>query len=122
MSEGRNRDYKQVIIVRKDLKMRRGKEISQGCHACLAAVIHNLDHPDVKAWLVGAFTKITVVVNSEEELLAVYNRAKEEGLICDLIQDSGFTEFHGTKTYTTVAIGPHRNEVIDTITGNLKLY
>lgn len=122
MSEEPNRDYKQVIVVRKDLKMRRGKEISQGCHACLAAVIHNLDHPDVKAWLAGAFTKITVVVNSEEELLAVYNTAKEAGLICDLIKDAGLTEFHGVKTHTTVAIGPHRNDVIDSVTGNLKLY
>jgi len=113
---------KQVIVIRKDLKMRRGKEIAQGCHACMKATLENMDHPDVKEWLSGPFAKIVVTVNSEEELLEIYQKAKDAKLVCSLIQDAGRTEFHGELTYTTVAVGPAHNDQIDQITGNLKLY
>jgi PTH2 family peptidyl-tRNA hydrolase len=134
---------KQVIVIRKDLKMRRGKEIAQGGHAVMHSVLRNMDHPDVKAWLgldperdytISEFVatlgsedsflgkKITVRVNSEEELLGVYEQAKSAGLICSLIQDKGFTEFNGVMTYTTVAIGPGDADTIDKITGDLVLY
>lgn len=114
-------DYKQVIVVRKDLKMRRGKESAQCCHASLGVTLDNIDHPDVKAWLKGRFAKIVVSVDSEEELMEVYNNAREAGLICSLILDAGFTEFNGVPTYTSVAVGPSTNEKVDAITGHLKL-
>lgn len=53
--------------------------------------------PDVVAhWLNNAFAKIVVSVNSEEELLNVYNKAKDAGIACSLIQDAGRTEFKGS--------------------------
>lgn len=73
-------------------------------------------------WLFNEmFTKITVYVNSEAELLEVYNKAKEKGLICSLITDAGLTEFNGVPTKTAVAIGPCWAEEVDGITGNLPL-
>jgi peptidyl-tRNA hydrolase len=33
-------DVKQVIVIRRDLKMRRGKEIAQGAHASGAWLMH----------------------------------------------------------------------------------
>jgi len=76
---------------------------------------------EVKDWLENRFAKIVVGVDSKDELLTIYNEAVEARLICSLILDSGFTEFGGVSTYTAVAIGPADNELIDKITGGLKL-
>ncbi len=116
-----DRGYKQVLVIRKDLKVRRGKEIAQCAHASLKAVMENRFHPDVMRWSKGRFTKIAVSVDSEEELMNIYNQAKENGLVCSLILDAGFTEFDGVPTYTAVAVGPSTNEKVDAITGHLKL-
>jgi PTH2 family peptidyl-tRNA hydrolase len=120
-------EVKQVIVIRKDLKMRRGKEIAQGSHASIKwlaekAVKGSKFTVDEKAWLEGSFTKICLQVNSEEELLDVYQRALAAGLTAKLITDAGRTEFDGVPTRTCIAIGPNKAQEIDKITGNLKLY
>jgi PTH2 family peptidyl-tRNA hydrolase len=132
---------KQVIVMRKDLSMRKGKMISQGAHAALKVffdfrrsvikfgntIQYTISLPEgntgkeINDWVEGIFTKICCGVNSEEELLSIYNRAKEKGLPCSLIQDSGLTEFGGISTYTCCAIGPANSELIDPITGGLSL-
>ncbi len=112
---------KQIIVMRKDLKMPRGKEIAQGAHASMKATLLHMDDSRVKEWLSGMFTKIAVGVNSEEELLDVLNRAKEAGVIAELITDSGLTVFNGVPTNTCIAVGPDTNENLQAITGNLKL-
>lgn len=128
---------KQVIVVRKDLNMRKGKMIAQGAHASMGAIISgaykhdsDLDHSnnimipldvDLDQWLSGAFTKIALCVNSEEELLTLHRVAIDKGLRHFLVRDSGKTEFDGVPTYTSLAIGPAKNEVINEITGHLKL-
>jgi len=133
-------DTKQVIVIRKDLKMRKGKMVAQGAHASMKAVIDEGEFDkmdwgggdtdpqliitlseDMNAWLIGLFTKICVSVDSEEELLTIYEQAKEAGLHCSLIQDAGLTEFDGVPTYTAVAVGPASREDCDKITGNLPL-
>jgi len=113
---------KQVIVVRRDLKMRRGKEISQGAHASLKATLDYIDHPYVKEWLADIFTKIGVYVDSEKELLELYDRVSNDSDIpCSLIRDNGQTEFKGVDTYTAVAVGPAPRNMIDEFTGHLKL-
>jgi PTH2 family peptidyl-tRNA hydrolase len=61
-------------------------------------------------------------VETEEELLEVYNKAKEKGMISCLITDKGLTEFNGVPTITCCAIGPAWSDELDEITGNLKLF
>ena len=131
---------KQVIVIRKDLNMRKGKMIVQGCHASMKVILdlmtENLHprEPDVRFqtnwigtnsplhnWITGSFTKICVSVDSEDELMSIYNNAKENEILCALITDNGFTEFHGVPTITCCAIGPDESEKIDKITGHLKL-
>jgi PTH2 family peptidyl-tRNA hydrolase len=73
-------------------------------------------------WIHEEFTKICLCVESEEELLDIYNRAKNEGLTVHLIQDAGHTEFNGVSTYTCLAIGPHYKSKIDSVTKDLKLF
>lgn len=132
---------KQIIVIRKDLKMRRGKEIAAGAHASLACILNLMksqngisekdgtftytfsqSNPNFHDWMMGHFRKITVTVNSEQELLDLYDKAQAAGIVCSKILDSGFTEFHGVKTYTAIALGPDSAEVLDPLTGSLPLY
>lgn len=112
---------KQALLIRTDLKMRRGKEIAQGAHASMKVTLENLEHPYVKEWLSGAFTKIALSVSSEAELEELVNQANANMLLTSKIIDSGRTEFHGIPTLTCAAIGPGPDELIDKITGHLKL-
>jgi len=124
-------ETKQVIVIRKDLKMRRGKEIAQGSHSSMAFLTRQLQSSkkntihlskEAQVWIENGFTKVCLKVNSEEELLDVYQRAKESGLETHLVTDSGKTEFNGVPTKTAVAIGPNESSKIDKITGDLELY
>lgn len=117
---------KQVIVIRNDLGMRKGKMIAQGAHASMLWLIKRIKNNEPfsveeEEWVNGKFTKICVRVNSVEELHSVYNRAKEAGLTTELVTDCGLTEFHGNPTDTCLCIGPHEAEKIDAITKNLSL-
>jgi PTH2 family peptidyl-tRNA hydrolase len=122
---------KQVIVIRKDLNMRKGKMIAQGAHASMKVFFDRLKPlengfsisltPEMQQWIQGDFRKIVVYVNSEEELLEIYKQAFDSNLPCALIQDNGLTEFNGVKTYTAVAIGPASDIKVDKITKDLPL-
>jgi peptidyl-tRNA hydrolase, PTH2 family len=124
-------EHKQVIVLRKDLNMRKGKMVAQGAHASMRALLQ-LGHVEqgnfvipldarIEPWLLGRFKKICVSVNSEAELLAVHEAARAAGLVSALIQDAGLTEFGNVPTYTSVAVGPDREDRVDAITGGLPL-
>ena len=137
-------DIKQVIVIRKDLNMRKGKMIAQGSHASMAVIFNYMipnylspktDIPcvfrielpqgdigkDMHEWMTGIFKKIVVGVDSLAELVNVYQAAKSAGLPCSIIEDKGLTEFGGEITITACAIGPASSEKIDPITKNLSL-
>lgn len=124
-------EHKQTIVLRKDLNMRKGKMVAQGAHASMRAILM-LGHREgerfvipldqrFEPWLLGRFKKICVSVNSEAELLALYQKSQAAGLITALIQDAGLTEFGGVPTYTALAVGPDTEERVDSITGTLPL-
>ena len=127
---------KQVIVIRRDLTMRRGKEIAQGSHAAMDFLVSamrtqlnisndviQLQLSDVeKKWITVGMAKICLQAHSEEELLDIHKKSLAAGLKSHLIQDSGRTEFAGVPTYTACAIGPDSSDRIDPITGTLKLY
>ena len=129
MSEERR--IKQVIVMRHDLKMRRGKQIAQGAHASMSFICRRLQEAGSvslgdfivaqQVWLTGAFAKVCCRVDSEEELMEIHDKALDAGLEVHLITDSGKTEFHGEPTNTCLAIGPDEAEKIDEITGHLQL-
>jgi len=124
--------------MRKDLNMRKGKMVAQGAHASMAAVLNRmviLSHKKeiqektlilesgtpMESWINGLFTKVCVSVDSESELIEIYEKAKDAGLIASIITDAGLTEFNGVPTKTCIAIGPNWSEEINEITGHLKL-
>ena len=126
---------KQVLIIRRDLKMTRGKEIAQAAHASMKVLLDQSSNevfngqrttkirhwPELTEWLYGSFAKIGLRVDSEQELLEIISRAKEANLPVAEIIDSGKTYFHGVPTLTCCAIGPAKSEEIDKITGHLRL-
>lgn len=130
-------NIRQTIVLRTDLKTRRGKDCSQAAHASMLSLVSqfnisnesnntnisttiNKDSP-LAMWLTGSFAKITLGCKDEEELLALYNKAKEMNIPVVLVTDNGKTEFHGVKTNTAIAIGPWYKDEIDLITKDLKL-
>jgi PTH2 family peptidyl-tRNA hydrolase len=115
-------DLKQVIVIRKDLKMRRGKEIAQGAHASISCLRNLVATRLEEEWLASGMTKICVTVDSEQELIDILILAQAAGLQVHLITDAGKTEFDGVPTKTCLAIGPDHSDKIDKITGHLKLY
>lgn len=123
-------DIKQVIVMRHDLGMRRGKQIAQGAHASMAFLLERIKrngvddfymNSDELDWLHGDHKKICCRVDSEEHLENIYEQAVDAGLTVRMITDNGLTEFNGTSTKTCLAIGPDISSKIDAITGDLKL-
>jgi len=113
---------KQVILMRKDLKMRRGKEIAQGSHASMAFLLNDSGTSNTKEWMEGGQTKVCLQIHSGAELVELIGKAQDAGLTAHFITDAGRTEFNGVPTLTCGAIGPNSSEEIDKITGHLKLY
>lgn len=106
--------------------LRTGKLIAQGSHASMAFITRRIANkedltPVQKEWLDNSFVKICVYVETEEELLVINEKAKEAGIECHLVTDKGLTEFNGVPTNTCLALGPDNAEVLDNITGHLKL-
>lgn len=122
-------EVKQVIVIRKDLKMRRGKEIAQGSHASAMFMTKRVKNgcssfltTEQIEWLESGTTKVVVQVESEEHLMQIYHAALDRELEVNLVTDYGKTEFKGMPTKTCLAIGPHENSKIDEITKYLQLY
>lgn len=123
---------KQYLIIRKDLKMRRGKEIAQACHAALDVFFNKAYFTRYEStvpmwkhaltWFEKGFAKITLQVDTEQELLDLAKKAEEAGIPHSLIRDSGKTEFNNVPTYTVLAIGPWDTEEMKPLVGHLKLY
>jgi len=143
-------EMKQVIVVRKDLKMRKGKIAAQVAHASMKILLDRgfwgteevadsnaylgsrgtklvpvlaipMYNEDLKKWLEGRFTKVVVGCQDEAELLALAEQSEKLRFPTAVITDAGATEFHGVPTKTCVAIGPADSVAIDELTGHLKL-
>lgn len=110
---------KQVILVRHDLQLPKGKLAAQAAHAAVEAVLKS-DSAAIKKWRAEGMPKIVLKVKDEKELVTHLQKAKDAGLTTALITDAGRTVVApGTKTCG--AIGPDEEEEIDRVTGKLPL-
>ena len=114
--------YKQVIVIRIDLKMSRGKIAAQAGHAAVSAAEEaRKRHPDWwSAWIEEGQRKIAVRARSEQELLELERQAKRLRLPSALVCDRGLTELP-PDTITCLGIGPAPSSQVDRITGKLKV-
>ena len=136
---------KMMIVMRRDLKMRKGKIAAQAGHACIDAILMALNKEGrvndfeitddgiilkdsdksttpLSDWFKYGCAKVCVYVDSEEELLSIAKKASEKGIIASVITDAGMTEFHGVPTKTCLALEPLPADVADELTGDLPLY
>lgn len=114
--------YKQVIVVRNEIKMSKGKIAAQAGHAAVSSSEYaRKNRPEWwNPWIREGQCKIAVKVKSEQELLELERKARNEGLPAVLIVDRGLTELP-PETITCLGIGPAPSDKVDTLTGKLSL-
>ena len=110
---------KQVILVRQDLKMPKGKLVAQACHASVQATLKS-NKGKVEEWEFNGMKKVALKVKDLSELKKYMGKAKAQKLKIALIKDAGKTVFN-KPTITCLAIGPDTDEIIDSVTSDLKL-
>ncbi len=136
---------KMMIVMRRDLKMRKGKIAAQAGHACIEAVLMalckegrmndfemtadglalkqtDMASTPLSDWFLYGSAKVCVYVDSEQALLEIAKMAEERGIIAAVITDAGMTEFHGIPTKTCLALEPLPADIADELTGDLPLY
>ncbi len=111
-------DLKQVILIRSDLGMSKGKIAAQAAHASVEAVF-NSNKKLVDKWHRSGMKKIALKISSKEELLKYLSMAEDMDLSISKITDAGHTEVE-PGTLTCGAIGPGPEGQIDKVTGELK--
>ena len=120
-------EMKQAIVIRRDLDMGRGKAAAQAAHASCTAVFEIINGANDKwkewlsQWLEQGQKKVVLRVDSREELESLYEEAVRSGLPAAIVEDAGLTQLP-PGTVTAIAIGPAPAELVDRITGRLKLY
>ncbi|MEM2111416.1 MAG: peptidyl-tRNA hydrolase Pth2 [Candidatus Bathyarchaeia archaeon] len=116
-------EYKQVIILRSDIKMSQGKAAVQASHAAVSASEkarkENLSW--WRRWMDEGQRKIVLKVSSGDDLLKIKRDAEKLNLPTSLISDMGLTELE-PGTVTALGIGPAPSNLLDKITGSLPLY
>ncbi len=113
---------KQAIVVRVDLKMGKGKLATQVAHASVQSFYetYKLKPNLALKWINSGQKKVVLKVDSINEILSIYKKAIDQGLIVSLIRDAGLTQLE-PGTITAVGIGPDYENKIDEVTGHLKL-
>ncbi|MFA5108709.1 MAG: peptidyl-tRNA hydrolase Pth2 [Candidatus Micrarchaeia archaeon] len=115
-------DIKQVIVVRTDLKMGKGKIAAQAAHASIDSYIKakSKNSQIVESWMNHGMPKTVLKVDSESDLVRIFMECADREIPCSIITDAGKTQIEpGSKT--CVGIGPAKAEAIDRVTGGLAL-
>ncbi|MEE8186838.1 MAG: peptidyl-tRNA hydrolase Pth2 [Nitrososphaerales archaeon] len=114
--------YKQVLVIRTDLKMGKGKVAVQVAHAAVSAAnVAKRSRPLwYKSWISGGQAKVAVRISELEELIELRDGAAGNDIPYYLIEDRGLTQVE-PGTITCLGLGPAPSHLIDKLTRNLKL-
>ncbi|XP_076876519.1 peptidyl-tRNA hydrolase 2, mitochondrial [Brachyhypopomus gauderio] len=120
---GEGGEFKMILVVRTDLKMGKGKVAAQCAHAAVSAYRQvQRRHPELlKQWEYCGQPKVVVKAPDEDCLQELLTHAKELGLTVSLIQDAGRTQI-APGSRTVLGVGPGPADLVDRVTGHLKLY
>ncbi|KAG7253186.1 hypothetical protein CRUP_030874 [Coryphaenoides rupestris] len=116
-------EFKMILVVRNDLKMGKGKVAAQCAHAAVSAYkqVHRRNPGLLKQWEYCGQPKVVVKAPDEEALVDLLRSAKDAGLPVSLIQDAGRTQI-APGSRTVLGVGPGPADLVDKVTGHLKLY
>lgn len=120
---GESGEFKMVIVVRSDLKMGKGKVAAQCSHAAVSAYkqVQRRNPELLKQWEYCGQPKVVLKAQDEESLIELLGEAKGLGLTVSLIQDAGRTQI-APGSRTVLGIGPGPADIVDKVSGHLKLY
>ncbi|XP_040192875.1 peptidyl-tRNA hydrolase 2, mitochondrial [Rana temporaria] len=120
---GEGGEFKMVLVVRNDLKMGKGKVSAQCSHAAVSAYKQLLKrNPELlKQWEYCGQPKVVLKAPDEDTLVELLTQAKQLGLAVSLIQDAGRTQI-APGSRTVLGVGPGPSDLVDKVTGHLKLY
>ncbi len=113
-------EYKQAIIIRTDLGMKKGKIAAQASHASLTSFLDaQRKSPRICDEWLPSQKKVVLKVDTEKELLILFEQVRRL-LPHALIKDAGRTQIE-PGSITALAIGPASDADIDRFTSKLKL-
>lgn len=112
-------ELKQVIAVRQDLKLPKGKTAAQAAHASVEAVFR-ADKKNVLDWRRAGMKKIVIKIPDEKTVYLLKKKAEESGVVCAIITDAGKTVV-APGTVTCIALGPDDEKKIDEISSSFPL-
>jgi PTH2 family peptidyl-tRNA hydrolase len=115
-------EYKQVIVVRTDLKMGVGKKCAQSCHASVSAsdLVRKKNKLIWKQWKNTGQKKVVLKINTIDDIRHIIIQLEKKKIEYFLVKDAGLTQLK-PGTITALGIGPALSSEIDEITGDLKL-
>ncbi len=115
-------EAKQVIVLRTDLKMGKGKMVAQGAHAAVKSAFNAMSHNKTwfDRWERQGSKKVVCRVESEQQLVEIFQEARKRKLPSAIINDAGLTQLEPGTT-TAIAIGPAPADQVDALTKTLKL-
>ena len=109
-----------VIVVRKDLKLPKGKLAVQASHASVSLAMKAKDTREYQHWFNSGQKKILVYCENEKQLLIILQKSKDNNLKNSLVIDAGRTVVEpGTKT--CIALGPAEESAFIGLTDKLQL-
>jgi PTH2 family peptidyl-tRNA hydrolase len=115
-------EFKQVILIRTDLKMGTGKKCAQSCHASVSAsdLVRIQNKNAWKTWKNTGQKKVVVKLKDMEEMIEIIKKLESNKILYFIVKDAGLTQL-APGTTTAIGIGPIESSKIDKITGDLKL-
>lgn len=115
--------FKQVLVVRLDLDMGRGKAAVQCAHAAVSAAeeARAHEHSWWKSWMEEGQLKVAVKVPDLDSVLDLEKRGRSKGIPVHLVRDRGLTQVP-PGTVTCLGLGPAPADMVDSLTGDLALF
>ena len=114
--------FKMCILIRDDLKMSKGKVLAQVSHTMVDATVKAYTGSQIFfKWRSDGEKIVILKVPNEKTLMYIMDIAERKGVNCGYTVDAGFREVQsGTKKVGF--LGPVREDKIDKLTSQLKLY
>ena len=111
-----------LAIMALEVEMGKGKIAAQVGHASVQAFLNaGASYPsEVEAWLASGQKKICLKVPEADDFTSLRREAQRRGIPFHLVQDAGHTQIPKGSS-TVLAIGPFDEDVLDELTGHLKL-